>query len=88
MSASIGRGKRMDGSRVNSGVVARGGALIVIVAMAIVVVKYLFDTYSATTFLVAIPATVLVVATAGVPYLVQRRRCAREEAARTASRPA
>ena len=77
----------MDGSRVSSASVARGGAMIAIAAMTIIVAKYLFDTYSATTFLVAIFATVLVVATAGIPYLVQRRRCARAEAARDAARP-
>jgi hypothetical protein len=69
-------------------VIARGGAMIVIVAMMIVVAKYLFDTYSATSFLVAIPATVVVIATTAIPYLVKRWRCAREEAARNASRPA
>jgi hypothetical protein len=77
---------RMDGSRISRLGVARGGAMIAIVAMAIIVVKYLFDTYRGTGLLVAALATALVVVTAGVPYLVQRRRCARE-AARDAQLP-
>ncbi len=78
----------MDGSRISGVTVARGAAMVAIAAMAVVVVKYLFDTYAAAGVLVAILATALVVITAGIPYLVQRRRCAREEAARDASRPA
>lgn len=78
----------MDGSRISIAVVARGAALVAIAAMAIVVVKYLFDTYVGTGVVVAILATALVAITASIPYLVQRRRCAREEAARNASRPA
>jgi len=47
-------------------------------AMAGVLVKYLFDTFSQTTLIVAFPTVILVVATALVPYWIQRRRCARE----------
>ena len=76
----------MDRSKVSSVGLARGIAMIVIVAMAIVVAKYLFDTYRGTGLLVAVLATVLVVVTAGIPYWVHRRRCARE-AARDAAQP-
>jgi hypothetical protein len=53
-------------------------ALVGLGAMVIALSKYLLDTYSQATIAVAVPATVLVGATAALPYWIQKRRCARQ----------
>jgi hypothetical protein len=55
--------------------------------MLLVVLKYLFDTYSASSLLVAFISTLVVIATVGTTYLVQRRRCAIRASQQAASRP-
>jgi len=65
--------------------VAFGAAALAILAMALILVKYLFDTYVGTSIVVAVLATLLVVATGVIPCWVQRRRCARQEAQRSLS---
>jgi endonuclease/exonuclease/phosphatase (EEP) superfamily protein YafD len=51
--------------------------------MFVLLLKYLFDTYSRSSIIVALISTALVVVTGLVPYAVQRWRCAR--AARTSA---
>jgi membrane protein YdbS with pleckstrin-like domain len=46
-------------------------------AMALALLKYLFDTYSHSSIVVALLSSLLVIATLVIPCLVHRRRCAR-----------
>ena len=54
------------------------GATIGVTAMALVVVGYLFDTYSHASLVVAAFATLIVAVTIAIPYWAAQRMCARK----------
>ncbi len=46
-------------------------------AMVLALLKYLFDTYSHSSIVVALLSSLLVITTLAIPCLMHRRRCAR-----------
>jgi glycerol-3-phosphate acyltransferase PlsY len=62
-------------------------AMILVTAMALVVVGYLFDIYSKASLIVAVLATLIVAATIAIPYKAAQRMCARKAERLAAARP-
>ena len=53
-------------------------AMILVTAMALVVVGYLFDIYTKASLIVAALSTLIVAATIAIPYKIAQRMCARK----------
>jgi len=62
-------------------------AMILVTAMALVVVGYLFDIYTKASLIVAALSTLIVAATIAIPYKIAQRMCARKSQRLAAARP-
>ena len=78
----------MRGFRFGSGLTIRlCVAMVLVTAMTLVVVGYLFDIYSKASLIVAALSTLIVAAAIAIPYKAAQRMCARKAERLAAARP-